>query len=69
MKKEDASYTVELCLLLPFLLFALYTPIHMGYEMYSRTKIASACGWQESFCAEEKVRNIKFAGKILEGIK
>lgn len=69
MKKEEASYTVELCLILPVLLFALYTPIYMGYEMYGRTKIVSACGWQESFCAEEKVRNIKFAGKILEEIK
>ncbi len=69
MKKKEASYTVELCLILPLLLFALYTPVSMGYDLYSQTKRVSVCGWNETFCAEEKVRNIKFAGNILEELK
>ena len=38
MKKKEASYTVELCLILPLLLFALYTPVSMGYDYTARQR-------------------------------
>ena len=66
MKKQEASYTVEMSLLLPLLLIVLFTPVHMGYEMYRQTKEASVRAWDETFCAEEKVRKIKFAENIWE---
>lgn len=67
--KSEASYTVELSLLLPVVLFVLFAPIYMGYEFYSRTEQVSVSGWDTSFCAEKKVRNIKLAGDILEELK
>ena len=64
--KAEASYTAELSLLLPVLLFVLFAPIFMGYKLYSRTEQLSVCGWEESFCAEKNVRNIKNVGAALE---
>lgn len=66
MKKREASYTVELALLLPVILFSLFMPVHMGYEMYEQTKKASVLSWDEKFRAEEEVLKIKFAKEILE---
>lgn len=66
MKKEEASYTVELALLLPLFLFVLLAPVYMGYEMYEQTKNASVCGWKEDMRAEETVLKIKFAKEALE---
>ncbi len=65
----QASYTAEMTLLLPVLLLALFLPVFMGYQMYGQTKRASACGWDETFCAEDRVRKIKFAGSVLEELK
>lgn len=69
MKKKEASYTVELSLLMPVILFVLFAPLYLGYEMYAQTKEVSVCGWDETFCAEEKVRKIKFAETILEELQ
>lgn len=69
MKRAKGSYSVELALLLPLVLFALYAPIYAGYRLYAQTRGVSACGWDESFCAEERVRKIKFAEGIVEGLK
>ncbi len=66
MKKKEASYTVELALLLPVMLFVLIAPIYTGYEMYAQTKQMSASGWEASFGAEKKVRKIKFVKYLLE---
>lgn len=66
MKKSEASYTVELALLLPVILFSLFVPVYMGYEMYEQTKEASVCCWEDEIRAEEKVLNIKFAKEVLE---
>ena len=69
MKKQEASYTVELSLLLPVLLFVLFTPLYMGYQMYEKTARASVCGWDKDFHAVGRVREINFAGKFLEELK
>ena len=66
MKKREGSYTVELALLLPVLLFSLFAPVYMGYEMYIQTKEASVCVWKEQERAEERVLKIKFAKEVLE---
>lgn len=66
MKKQEASYTVELALLMPLIVVVLILPIYMGYDMYSRAKQRPAGGWDESFCAEENVWNRKFAEKVVE---
>lgn len=62
MRKQEASYTVEMSLLLPIILLALFLPVHLGYELYGQTREASELCWDEAFCAEETVRLIKFAG-------
>ncbi len=61
MKKAEASYTVELALLLPAVLLALLLPVYMGYELYRETVQVSVCGYDTAFCAEEKVRAVRFA--------
>ncbi len=66
MKKQEASYTVELALLMPLVIAVLFLPIYMGYDLYDRAKQSSVSGWDASFCAEEKVWNMKFAEKVLE---
>lgn len=53
-------------MLLPVLLFVLFAPVYLGYEMYGRAKAGFVSGWDEEFCAEEKVRTIRLAGDILE---
>ena len=65
-KRQEASYTVELSLLVPVLLFTLFSPVYLGYEMYGQTREASVLGWDEKFCAEDQVRKIKFTENILE---
>lgn len=60
----EASYTVELALLLPVVLFVLFAPVYLGYHMYGQTKECSVSGWEQDFCAEEKVRNLKLAEHI-----
>ena len=67
MKRAKGSYTVELALLLPLVLFALYAPIYAGYRLYAQTRGVSACGWDESFCAEERVRKIKLQKALWRG--
>lgn len=69
MKRQEASYTVELSLLMPVLLFVLFMPVSIGYDLYSQAKEASVCGWEASFGADARVRNIKFAGKLWEELK
>lgn len=64
MKRQEASYTVELALLLPVLLFVLFAPVYLGYELYGQVREASACSWEEEFDAEGQVRNIKWMGRI-----
>lgn len=66
MKKSNASYTVELALLLPVVLFSLFVPIYMGYEMYEQTKKASVYDWDKEVCAEANVLKIRFAKEVLE---
>ena len=36
-----AYYTVELALLMPALLFVLYMPVYLGFELYTVTKQVS----------------------------
>lgn len=67
MKRQEASYTVELSLLLPVVMFVLFAPLHMGCQLYEQVKQESVNGWDVSFCAEEKVRTIKYAKEIWEG--
>lgn len=66
MKKAEASYTVELALLLPAVLLALLLPVYMGYELYRETVQAAVCGYDTVFCAEEKVRAVRFARNMSE---
>lgn len=66
MKKLEASYTVEIALLLPVIWFVLITPVSMGYKMYKQTVEASVSGWEAAFCAEKRVRLMNSAEKILE---
>lgn len=60
MRRLEASYTVELALLLPVVIFVLLTPIYMGYDMCAQTRKASISGWEEDFFAEKRVRKVKF---------
>ncbi len=69
MKKTEASYTVELALLLPVILYVLVVPVYMGYEMYEQTKAVSVLAWDEKICAEEQVLKIKFAKEVLEELR
>lgn len=69
MEWREASYTAELALLLPVILFVLFMPLHMGYELYGQTQNASKPCWDKAFCAEEKVRKLKFAENISEELK
>lgn len=66
MKRQEASYTVELALLLPVILYVLLSPVYTGYDLYKQTKQASVSGWDQKFCADEQVRGIIFLGTILE---
>ncbi len=69
MKRWEASYTVELSLLLPVLLLVLLLPVYMGYEMYQTTEAASVSGWEDDFCAEAQVRKVRFAEDIWEELR
>lgn len=69
MMRQEASYTVELSLLLPVILLALFLPVHLGYELYGQARTASVSCWDEAFCAEGTVRKIKFAENIMEELK
>lgn len=69
MKKLEASYTVEIALLLPVIWFVLITPVSMGYKMYKQTMEASVGGWETAFCAEKRVRMMNSAENILEEVK
>lgn len=69
MKRYEASYTVELALLLPVLILTLTLPIYMGYEMYQTAREKSVSGWEEDFCAETQVRRVRFTEDIWEGLK
>lgn len=66
MKKSEASYTVELALLLPVILFSIFAPVYLGFELYKQTMAASVCCWEDGIRAEERVLNIKFAKEVLE---
>lgn len=59
MKRQEASYTVELALLLPVLLFVLFAPVCLGYDLYESVREASVCGWEEDFDAAGRVRRLK----------
>lgn len=65
MKKQEASYTVELALLMPFFLFALFMPVHAGYRLYAQAKAKSVCGWDASFEVQKAVRRVVFVEDIL----
>lgn len=66
MEKWEASYTVELALLLPIFLFALFAPIYAGYDLYGQARENVVCGWDESFCASQTVRKIILAKDVWE---
>ena len=51
---------------LPAVLLALLLPVYMGYELYRETVQASVCGYDTAFCAEEKVRAVRFARNMSE---
>lgn len=67
--RQEASFTVELAILLPVVMFVLFAPLHMGYRMYEQTKEKSVSAWDSAFCAEEKVRKIRFVENVWEGLK
>lgn len=69
MKQWEASYTVELSLLLPVILLTMLLPIYTGCHLYEEGKKTSVCSWDETFCAEDKIRVIKFAGEVWEELK
>ena len=64
-KKQEASYTVELALLLPVFLLALFLPVHMGYRLYEQTRVVSVSGWDASLDAEKRVRQLVWAEELL----
>lgn len=69
MKKIEASYTVELSLLMPVILLTMFLPIYKGYELCKEVKENSVYVWEDAFCPEEKIRKIKIAENLLEEIK
>lgn len=66
MEKWEASYTVELALLLPILIFALFAPIYAGYDLYGQAKKCVVSGWDEDFCPTETVRKLSAAKDVWE---
>ena len=66
MKRQEASYTVELALLMPILVFVLFEPVYLGYELYECARQASVSGWEEGFDADGRVRVLKFTERVIE---
>lgn len=64
MKRFEASYTVELALLLPIVILVLMMPIYTGFRLYEETENTSVCGWNKDYVPEEQLRKILFVTKI-----
>lgn len=60
MKRWEGSYTVEISLLLPVIILTMLLPVYLGYQMYAEGKETMVYSWDETFCPENKIRNMKF---------
>lgn len=69
MKNLEGSYTVEVTLLLPLILMAMFLPIYKSFDCYKDVKKDSAFRWEKSFVPEEKIRKMQLAEGIWEELK
>lgn len=66
MIRCEASYTVEIALLMPLILLAVFLPIYAGYNLYGEVKKASVYVQEKSSCAEDVIRGMKTAKEFWE---
>lgn len=69
MKNLEGSYTVEVTLLLPLILMAMFLPIYKSFDYYKDVKQDSAFTWDKNFVPEDKIRKIQLAEDIWEELK
>jgi len=69
MKRLEASYTIEMTLLLPLIFLAMFLPVYMAYDFYEEVREDSAYVWQTELKPEEKIRKMKFAKDVWEDIR
>lgn len=69
MGRLEASYTVELTLLLPLIILAMFLPVYKAYDFFDEVKQDCAYVWQKDLEPEKKIRKIKFAKELWEDIK
>lgn len=63
--QKEASYTVELALLMPVIFLAVLLPVYTGFFLYEKTKVVSAYE-KEVGSMEEKIRNIRLKKELWE---
>ncbi len=66
MIRCEASYTVEIALLMPLILLAILLPVYAGYALYEEVKNTSVYVQEKKSCAEDKIRGMKAAGELWE---
>ncbi|MCM1257934.1 MAG: hypothetical protein NC307_08785 [Roseburia sp.] len=69
MKRAEGSYTVEITLLLPLMILAMFLPVYKSFDCYKEVKQESAYVWKQDFVPEEKIRKMQLAKDIWEEIK
>ena len=69
MLRYEASYTMEMALLMPLLLLAVLLPIYSGYGLYEEVKGTSVYVGEKKSCAEDSLRALKMAGELWEEYK
>lgn len=69
MKKAEGSYTVEITLLMPLIILAMFLPIYKTFDCYREVKQDSVYVWKSDFVPEEKIRKMQLAKNIWEEIR
>lgn len=69
MKRAEGSYTVEITLLMPLIILAMFLPIYKTFDCYKEVKQDSVYVWKKEFVPEEKIRKIQLAQNIWEDLK
>lgn len=69
MKRAEGSYTVEITLLMPLIILAMFLPVYKAFDCYKEVKQDSVYVWKKEFVPEEKIRKMQLAQNIWEDIK
>lgn len=65
MERWEGSYTVEMALLLPVIILTMLLPIYLAYDLYAEGCETVVYSWDTEFCAEQKIRDMKFVEEEL----